>query len=128
MRTAPVTARLPSPLDAPLAAYLLAEPLVTGKVVLDVGPRPPRAAERLARAGALEVKNGDGPGPVLDLPDQSVDVVLCVSRLGATTSDVDRHLWLAELRRVVHPDGFCVVRLPVALLETAEKSAAAALE
>jgi SAM-dependent methyltransferase len=121
-------APLPTPADASLAAYLIAEPLVAGKVVLDVGPRPSRAAERLARAGAHEVISGDGPGPALDLPDHSVDVVLCVARLSASTGDVERHRWLAELRRVVRPDGFCMVRLPVPSLETDDRSAATALE
>jgi hypothetical protein len=117
MSSSPATARSapPSPADAPLAAYLLAEPFLAGKVVLDVGPRPSRAAERLARAGAREVINGEGPGPALALPDGAVDVVLCVARLAALDSDLDRHRWLAELRRVVRPDGFCLVRLPAAL-------------
>jgi hypothetical protein len=105
-------AALPSPADAPLAAYLLAEPFLSGRVVLDVGPRPPRAAERLARAGAREVISGEGPGPSFPLADASVDVALCVARLTAVESDVDRHLWLAELRRVLRPEGFCLVRVP----------------
>jgi hypothetical protein len=111
-----MVALLPSPADAPLAAYLLAEPFLAGRVVLDVGPRPPRAAERLARAGAREIHNGEGPGPRFDLPDRSVDVALCVARLSACPTDVDRHLWLAEIRRVLRPEGFCLVRLPVSAL------------
>jgi hypothetical protein len=114
-----------SPVDAPLAAYLLAEPFLAGRVVLDVGPRPPRAAERVARAGARQVHNGDGPGPRFELPDRSVDVALCVARLSACPTDVDRHLWLAEIRRVLRPEGFCLVRLPVRALE-GEGSATAA--
>jgi hypothetical protein len=122
------SAPLASPADAPLAAYLIAEPLLAGKVVLDVGPRPSRAAERLARAGAKEVIWGDGPGPAFELPDHSVDVVLCVSRLSAPTSDVERHRWLAELSRVLHPGGFCLLRVPVAVLESEEREAVPALE
>lgn len=98
--------------DAPLAAYLLAEPFVAGKVVLDVGPRPARAAERLDRAGAREVVVDDGPGPRLGRDDRSVDVVLCVARLSAPASEVERHRWLAELRRVLRPGGFCLARFP----------------
>ena len=97
--------------DAPLAAYLLAEPFVAGKVVLDVGPRPARAAERLGRAGAQKVLTMEGPGPRIELPDGAVDVVLCVARLTAP-GDLERHRWLAELRRVVRSGGFCLVRLP----------------
>jgi hypothetical protein len=97
--------------DAPLAAYLLAEPFVAGKVVLDVGPRPARAAERLGRAGAREVLTMEGPGPRIELPDGAVDVVLCVARL-STPGDVERHRWLAEIRRVLRGGGFALARLP----------------
>jgi Methyltransferase domain len=104
----------PTPLDAPLAAYLLGEPFVAGRVVLDVGPRPARAAERLGRAGARQIVNADGPGPRLEVGDGSMDVVFCVARLCAVGTDVERHRWFAELRRVLAPGGFCVVRVPVA--------------
>jgi SAM-dependent methyltransferase len=107
--TAPPLATLA---DAPLAAYLLAEPFVSGKVVLDVGPRPARAAERLGRAGARQVVVMDGPGPRIDLPDAAVDVVLCVVRLSAASNEVERHRWLAEIRRVLRGGGFCLVRIP----------------
>jgi hypothetical protein len=80
--------------------------------VLDVGPRPGRAAERLRRAGAREVVTMEGPGPQIDLADASVDVVLCVARLSAPESDMERHRWLAEMRRVLRPGGFCLVRIP----------------
>jgi SAM-dependent methyltransferase len=98
--------------DAPLAAYLLAEPYVAGKVVLDIGPRPARAAERLGRAGARQVLPMEGPGPRIELPDGAVDVVLCVARLSAPASEVERHRWLAEIRRVLRGGGFCLVRIP----------------
>jgi SAM-dependent methyltransferase len=101
-----------APTLAPLAAYLLAEPFLAGKVVLDVGPRPARAAERLARAGARQVVDMEGPGPRIDLPDATVDAVLCVARLSAPASDVERHRWLGEMRRVLRSGGFCLVRLP----------------
>src|SRR6185369_7349729 len=100
--------------DAPLGAYLLGEPFVAGKVVLDIGPRPGRAVERLNRAGAREVRTTEGPGPKLDLEDRSVDVVFCVARLSAPAGDVERHRWLGEMRRVLRPGGFCLVRLPAA--------------
>jgi SAM-dependent methyltransferase len=98
--------------DAPLAAYLLAEPFLAGKVVLDIGPRPARAVERLSRAGAKEVRLSDGPGPRLEAEDRSVDVVLCVARLGGAHGEVERHRWLTEIRRVLRPGGFCLLRLP----------------
>jgi hypothetical protein len=110
----PAAPPAPTLTDAPLAAYLLAEPFVAGKVVLDIGPRPARAAERLDRAGAREVVMEEGPGPRLARDDRSVDVVLCVARLSAPGSDVERHRWLAEVRRVLRPGGFALVRLPAA--------------
>jgi hypothetical protein len=122
------SAPLASPADAPLAAYLIAEPLVAGKVVLDIGPRPARAVERLARAGALEVIRSDGPGPELAVADQSVDVVLCVARLTALAGDLERHRWLAELRRVVRPEGFCLLRLSVTALASEERPATQVME
>ena len=106
------TGLLPTLADAPLAAYLLAEPFVAGKVVVDVGPRPARAAERLGRAGAKEVIAMEGPSPRIEAPDAAVDVVLCVARLCASSSEVERHRWLSEMRRALRPGGFCLVRLP----------------
>jgi hypothetical protein len=110
----PGLAAAPAPTlaDAPLAAYLLGEPFVAGKVVLDIGPRPGRAAERLNRAGARELRTMEGPGPRLELEDRSVDAVFCVARLSATLSEADRHRWLGEMRRVLRPGGFCLVRFP----------------
>jgi SAM-dependent methyltransferase len=115
------------PADAALGAYLLAEPFVAGRVVLDVGPRPARASSRLTRAGAREVLAEEGPGSELPQGDASVDVVLCVARMGAMASDADRHRWLLELRRVLRPGGFCLLRVPVAALERAEESAESVL-
>jgi hypothetical protein len=110
--TGPAAPPAPTLADAPLAAYLLAEPFVAGKVVLDVGPRPARAAERLGRAGAKQVMGMEGPGPRIELPDGAVDVVLCVARLSAASSEVERHRWLAEIRRVLRGGGFCLLRFP----------------
>jgi SAM-dependent methyltransferase len=111
--------------EVSLAAYLLVEPFVSGRLVLDVGPRPPRSTERLSRAGAREVREAEGPE--LPLADATADVVLCVSRLAALSNDVDRHRWLLELRRVLRPGGFCLVRIPVATLATGEESAESVL-
>ncbi|HXU80298.1 MAG TPA: methyltransferase domain-containing protein [Polyangia bacterium] len=103
---------VPTLADAPLAAYLLAEPFVAGKVVLDVGPRPARAAERLSRAGAKQVLTMEGPGPRMELSDGAVDVVICAVRLSGAANDVERHRWLSEIRRVLRSGGFALVRIP----------------
>jgi hypothetical protein len=99
--------------DAALAAYLLVEPFLGGKVVLDIGPRPAGAEARLRRAGARQVLACDDPGPELELSRGAADVVLCVSRLAGPGSDVERHRWLGEIRRLLRPDGFCLLRFPV---------------
>jgi len=92
------------------AAYLLIEPFASGRVVLDVGPRPPESTERLMRAGAVQVVAADPAEPRLSAPDASADMVLCLARLAAVTGDAERHRWLAELRRVLRPGGLCVLR------------------
>lgn len=95
---------------------MLVEPLVRGKVVADVPPAPVVGGERLAAAGAAQLLRAEAEGLRLDLPDRSVDVVLCLSRLSTYPGDVERHRWLAELRRVLRPDGFAVVRIAAAAL------------
>jgi regulator of replication initiation timing len=106
-------ATLVEPLTVPF--YLLVEPLVSGKQVLDVaaavgGPGP----ECLRRAGAAEVISCVLTGPSLPLPDAGVDIVL--RGLPVIRSDADRGVWMAEIRRVLRPGGFCVLRLAAAAL------------
>jgi regulator of replication initiation timing len=106
-------ATLVEPLPAPF--YLLVEPMVSGKQVLDVatsvgGPGP----ECLRRAGAAEVISCVPTGPSLPVPDAGVDIVLC--GLPVIRSGADRDIWMAEIRRVLRPGGFCVVRLAAAAL------------
>jgi regulator of replication initiation timing len=48
------------------------------------------------------------------MPDAGVDVVLC--GLPTLGSEEERGVWLAELRRVLRPGGFCVLRLATAAL------------
>ena len=104
------------PVEAlPVPVYLLVEPMVSGKRVLDVatwvgGP----GAEYLRRAGAAEVVSCVPNGPSLPMPDAGVDVVLC--GLPTLGSEEERGVWLAELRRVLRPGGFCVLRLATAAL------------
>jgi len=97
----------------PVPVYLLVEPMVSGKKVLDVttragGPGP----ECLRRAGAAEVISCVPDKPPLPLPDSGVDIVLC--GLPSAQSDEERGIWLAEFQRVLRPGGFCVLRLATA--------------
>jgi len=98
--------------DTAMAVYLLVEATVSGRVVLDVGPRPAGGPDRLRAAGAAEVIEADPATLPLAAADGSVDVALSVARLGSLAGDVERHRWLAEMQRVLTPDGFCAVRLP----------------
>jgi hypothetical protein len=109
--------RPPSPPVEPLPIpfYLLVEPMVSGKRVLDVttrvgGPGP----ECLRRAGAAEVISCTPTGPSLPAADAGVDIVLCGLSVPVVRSDAERAVWLAEIRRVLQPGGFCVLRLAAA--------------
>lgn len=94
------------------AVYLLVEPLLAGRRVLAVGPSSPEALERLRNAGAAEVISANAAEPRLDEEGGRFDIVLCASALVGLQTDVERHRWIAELGRVLRPDGLCVVRLP----------------
>jgi hypothetical protein len=117
-------AMLVEPLPVPL--YLLVEPMVSGKQVLDVatslaGPGP----GCLRRAGAAEVISFVPTGPSFPVPDAGMDIVLC--GLPPIRSDADRGVWMAEIRRVLRPEGFCVLRLAAATALQAHAQAGAGL-
>ena len=107
--------RTPPVESLPVAVYLLIEPTVSGKKVLDIAPTAGGPGlEFLRRAGAVDVSSCVPDGPSLPVPDAGMDIVLC--GLPAGCSDEERGVWLAELRRVLRPDGFCVLRLSTAAL------------
>ena len=109
--------RPPSPPVDPLPIpfYLLVEPMVSGKRVLDVGTRVGGPGpECLRRAGAAEVISCTPTGPSLPAADAGVDIVLCGLSVPVVRSDADRAVWLAEIRRVLQPGGLCVLRLAAA--------------
>jgi regulator of replication initiation timing len=111
-----------SPEGAPLAAlieplpvsvYQLVEPLVAGRRVLNITTGEDGSGSAVLRhAGAADVVVCVPDGPGLPAPDAAVDVVLCgLSQVG---SDAEQGAWMAEIRRVLQPDGFCVLRLSAA--------------
>lgn len=100
----------PAPDPGASAVYLFLEPLVVGRSVVDVWPLHPEGRRRLERAGARRVLAVAPQEPPLPLEDGAVDVVLCLSRFSSLQSRADRRRWLAELARVMTPEGFCVLR------------------
>ena len=99
----------------PIPFYLLVEPMASGKTVLDGatsggGPGP----ECLRRAGAADVISCTPTGPSLPAADAGVDLVLCGLSLSVVRSDTECAFWLSEIRRVLRPGGFCVLRLAAA--------------
>lgn len=93
---------------AALAAYVLLEPLVEGRSVLDAGPGAPRGGELLRDAGA-RVENITTTTPQLPFGDGSFDVAL---RIEGTADVEGARAWAVELRRVLRPGGICVLRVP----------------
>jgi hypothetical protein len=115
----PTADRLPTPSVElmPVPVYLLIEPLVQGKKVLDVGPGQggPRT-QSLRRAGASEVVSCVPEGLHVPALDACADVVLCSLAAELVVSAERRGAWLAEMHRVLRPGGFCVLHMPTAAL------------
>jgi hypothetical protein len=108
----------PSAESLPLPVYLLIEPMVQGKQVLDIGPGQsgPRA-QILHRAGAKQVASCAPEGLCAPAPDASADLVLCSLAPELVAADDRLSAWLAEIQRVLRPGGFCVLHLPAAALQ-----------
>jgi SAM-dependent methyltransferase len=107
----PVFSRSRSDAEPLLAVYLFCEPLVADKAVLDLGPRLTQERAGLRRGAARDVTLADTRRPELQAADASVDVVLCLSvPPAAQDPDFDRRRWLSEIKRVLRPDGFCLLR------------------
>jgi hypothetical protein len=102
----------------PVPIYLLLDPMVQGRKVLDIGPgcNGPRA-EALRRAGASEVVSCVPDGLRVPAPDAGADVVLCSLTAELVAADDLRGAWLAELARVLRPGGFCVLHMPASGLQ-----------
>jgi SAM-dependent methyltransferase len=95
-----------------LAPYMVVEPFVTSRDVLDVEPAHERGIDRLAVVGRARARRASWNGERIDAPDRSFDVALCLRWMaGPAEEPRSRNAMLDELRRVLRPDGFCVVRV-----------------
>jgi len=90
-----------------LPLYVLVEPLVVGREVLDLGPDG-EGPTLLRRAGASRVVCTQDVLRLAALPDRSVDVVICVEGLDGITG-LDRRSLLDQVARLLRPDGFAMV-------------------
>jgi hypothetical protein len=122
----PQAARQPDAPDAQLAGlsasprpvllpfFMLAEPLVSGRVVVELlGDGGPGVA-LLRHAGAVDVLSFRSDGPPWLASDGSADVVM-VALHGANVRDEKAwRVCLRELHRILRPNGFCLLRVPAA--------------
>lgn len=114
----PAPAGAPVPVGMlPVPIYLLIDPMVQGRKVLDIGPgdNGPRA-EALRRAGASEVVSCVPDGLRVPAPDAGADVVLCSLTAELVAADDRRSAWFAEMTRVLRSGGFCVLHMPASAL------------
>ena len=103
--------------------YLLAQPFVEGRRVLELGTRDTRGLSQLARAGAgrvvgaaTRVEDIEGPRESielvsmptgrLDFPDQAFEILLVVDLAAEVAANPD---FLGEIRRLIVPDGLLLL-------------------
>jgi hypothetical protein len=107
-----------------VGVYQLLAPLVSGRSVVEIGgPLLPDAQTRLERAGASQVVTLAADSPSLPLADGAADLVLCLDgppgpRRGGDPDRPDP--WIAELRRILKPDGTLVMRVQRAAEDAAD--------
>jgi SAM-dependent methyltransferase len=100
-----------------LPFYLFVEPFAVGKIVVDLSVTKGPGAELLRQAGAVEVLSPARPGLPLPYPSGGVDLV--IGGLGASEifDDGARSALFAEIRRILRPDGVCVIRVVADVLQ-----------
>jgi hypothetical protein len=95
-----------------MSYFMLAEPLVPGRIVLHAGdatggPGP----ELLRRAGAADVLACGAETYPWPVPDGCADIVMAELGGALVCDDPAWRAWLDEARRVVRADGFCMLRI-----------------
>lgn len=95
-----------------LAPYMVVEPFVMDRDVVDVDPAHERGIDRLAVVGRARVRRARWTGTAIDAADGSADVLLCLRGLVLAGDDfTEPDKLMTEILRVLRPDGFCVVRV-----------------
>jgi SAM-dependent methyltransferase len=105
--------------EAPLglAFYLFVEPFSGGKVVVDLSLGGGPGGEILRKAGAVDVLSPGKPGLPLPFPDGGADVVIGSVATTALGDDRRRAALFSEIRRIMRPDGMCILRATALALE-----------
>jgi SAM-dependent methyltransferase len=98
-----------------LSFYLFAEPFGVGKVVVDLSGGGP-GAELLRRAGAVQVLSVVSSGLPLPFPNAAADVVIGALSDAMAADDRERANFFAEIRRILRPEGMCLVRVAASVL------------
>jgi SAM-dependent methyltransferase len=94
-----------------LSFYLFVEPFAAGKVVIDLSVGGGPGSELLRRSGAVEVLSPENPGLPLPFPDGGADVVIGALTGTELADEAQRASFLTEIRRVLRPDGMCILRV-----------------
>lgn len=112
---------MPQTWDRRSGLYALAQPFVGGRRVLDLWSHLAGDGVHLLLAGAAEATALSPNVPSLPMADGSADLVICANGLPGMGNhgDVDapddgsRHEWMAEIARVLAPNGVCLMRSPL---------------
>ena len=73
--------------------------------------------EILRKSGAVDVLSPGKPGLPLPFPDGGADVVVGAMPTGAVGDDRQRATLLSDIRRIMRPDGMCILRATALALE-----------
>jgi hypothetical protein len=102
-----------------LSFYLFVEPFAAGKVVVDLSGGGGPGAEILRKSGAVDVLSAEKPGLPLPFPDGGSDLVICPLTVAEITNDVRRAAFLADIHRILRPEGMCIIRVVAQTLQAA---------
>lgn len=95
-----------------LSFYLFVESQCAGRVVVDLSPGTSPGPAILRQAGAVEVLSGDFQVLPLPFPSGSADLVLAGLSSAAVSNEQLRNRMFTEIRRILRPNGFAIMRAP----------------